>query len=87
MQRQASNAPRPYSTLRDSRVVWVSPDEARPAGPVKRSRLETDAEVRARVMRERPWWTAEEVRRHSGDRLDKMLTNLGLPKRQVVDNV
>jgi len=83
---------RPYSTLRDGKIVWVYPGEALPAAKV-RSRLETDSEVRTRlnaeIKRRRaadPFWLWFK-QPGSGKDLDADLKELGLPARQMVDEV
>lgn len=96
----AERAPRPYSTLRDGKIVWVYPGESladRLNGRVRdaklkfRSRLETDDEVRARLDAEikrrrqaEPWWIWFYPRNTSKD-LDAELKGLGLPPRQMID--
>ncbi len=84
MQRSDDNRQRAYQTLRGGRMVWVYPGETPPPAKL-RSRQETDDEVRARIMLDRPWWTREEMARHSGPALDRMLKNLALPPRKIVD--
>lgn len=65
--------------------MWVYPGETPPgAAPKVRSRLETDDEVRARITVARPWWGSSQVA-YSGQKLDNMLKNIGLPPRKVID--
>lgn len=85
MSRAESNKPRPYSTLIDGRIVWVAPGEAPPA-KAKRTRLETDDEVRARLSA----WARSSgyVGDYSwllGNELDDHLKHVGLPARQFVE--
>ena len=70
-------APRPYSTLRDGKIVWVTPEEHSATGPMKRSRLETDEEVLKRTSRDFRW--------AKGPALDAVIQRSGYPKRCWVD--
>ena len=68
-------APRPYSTLRNEKIIWIYPGEKTP-GKSKRSRPQTDEEFKAVI---------KVVTVHRGPSLDKyMLDTYGL-KRQIVD--
>jgi hypothetical protein len=74
--------PRPFSRLRDGKLEWVAPAEPGPAAKV-RSRRETDAEVRARLVGVDRWL----IRGMSGRQLDEMLEMLKLPERKMIDEV
>lgn len=74
--------PRPYSKLDDDgRIVWVTPEE-RVSGKTKRSRLESDAEVRARLRAHLGWDVGKGV---IGEKLDWTLAYYNIPKRRYVD--
>jgi hypothetical protein len=84
------NGPRPYSTLRDGKIIWVVP-EVNQLGPKKRSRLETDDEVRARIKAGWRAWTywdpVPDLRKYGSKELDNLLKVKGLEPRKVVDEV
>lgn len=75
------NRPRPYSSLVNGKIVWVSPEE-RGAGPRKRSRPENDDEVRARLLRGAGWTVSANV---TSEYLDELLKDAGLKPRGYVD--
>jgi hypothetical protein len=74
--------PRPYSRINPTTGVheWVAPEE-RVVGPGKRSRLESDDEVRARIRAagRTVRWTS------SGKELDGWLDYYALEPRRMVD--
>lgn len=81
------HAPRPYSTLRDGKIVWVTPEE-HAGGNLKRSRLESDDEVRRRIKASIQWsyWNpCPDLAAVKGKELDKRLTIFVLPPRQFID--
>lgn len=76
------NRPRPYSRLNPAtgRIEWVTPEE-RAEGKARRSRLENDAEVRARLSAAGLTWYG----RITGTELDTGLKVHGLEPRKFVD--
>lgn len=87
----AERAPRPYSTLRDGKIVWIYPGETAPTKKV-RSRPETDGEVRARIdaavkarRKADPFWIWYREPGRSSRELEIDLRDLGLPPRQMID--
>lgn len=80
------NRPRPYSTLRGGQIIWVYPNEAQPVNSRGRSRLESDAEVRARLRAgwgyTTYWDPMPDLRYIFGKELDKLLKSRALPERQ-----
>lgn len=73
--------PRPYSTLRDGRVVWVTPEEHATIGKAGRVRLENDDEVRLRLVRA----GHSGYKSYKGKDLDDWLRYWSMPPRQYVD--
>jgi len=86
----SERAPRPYSTLRGDKIVWVTPEEH--ADPTKkRSRLESDSEVRKRLSAAADDFWAQVYGRPtytgvSGPALDQLLHEKRLPPRGYVDD-
>jgi hypothetical protein len=82
---QDDNRPRPYSRLNPAtgRIEWVTPEE-HAAGKPKRSRLESDDEVRARIRAAVPPWDlpSDTLR---GKQLDRELKRYNLPERRWFD--
>jgi hypothetical protein len=95
------NGPRPYSTLRGGRIVWVYPGESlkerlegrfRDANLKKRTRLETDSEIRSRInaeVRRRrqadPFFIWYRAPGQTSKELEADLRILGLPPRQMIE--
>lgn len=73
-------APRPYSTLVDGRIIWITPEEHASTKRV-RSRSENDDEVRAR-FRARGLYTYPNLK---GKALDAQLDYWNMPPRGFVD--
>ena len=86
----ADNKPRPFSSLRDGKIVWVTPEE-HATGKRVRSRSETDDEVRARIKAGWTAWTywdpVPDLRKYSSKELDNLLKVKGLPARKFIDEV
>jgi hypothetical protein len=75
------NRPRPYSTLRDGRIVWVTPEEHAAGGRARRAHLETDDEVLRRIRGA----GRGAVANCTAKCLDKTLEYWSMPPRQYVD--
>lgn len=82
MTTEHDHRPRPYTTLRNGQIVWVTPEE-HAAGKPTRSRLETDDEVRVRIRAKgwTYWDPTPDVRNMRGKVLDEALKRYNLPPR------
>lgn len=76
------NKPRPYSTLRAGRIVWVTPEE-HAAGKPRRTRLESDDEVRARFKAAGRYGYPG----LSAKALDGQLEYWGMPPRAFIEDI
>ena len=73
-----------FSTLRGGQIVWVFPEDSKPeANPGKRSRLETDKEVKDRIKRCWPEMFYKMIGSEKAHQLDQILKHLGSERLSV----
>ena len=85
---KSARAPRPYSRLNPAtgRVEWVTPGTPS-STPNLRSRLETDAEVRRRLIPLIGVFSMFRLTKLHGKELDAELKENGLEPRKMIDEV
>jgi len=79
------NPKRPFSRFnpQTGRIEWVHPDDVK--APARRSRKETDSEVRKRLANHVPSWMLSAIGGWSGKTLDDYLAIYGAEPRKDID--